>query len=235
MTCGIYAWKLDGVYKYVGYGKNVEDRMFDSHYQNSYIKKYDYNEFEKMIICYCEIDEMRKLESYYIKKLQTHISEGGFNCNYGGGGCTEQTLKSKQKISNATSGENNPFYGKHHTEKFKEKIKNNHPDFSGENHPLFGKTPSIETRKKMSDGKINRFEEDAPRFGTKAYNSTSKYYGVVLHKIGKYIYWRAQLNNKKKRVRLGISKLEIEAARMYDEYVIKNNLPNPLNFPEDYK
>jgi hypothetical protein len=31
---------------------------------------------------------------------------------------------------------------------------------------------------------------------------------------------------------MGTYKTEIEAAKVYDEYVIKNNIPHKLNFPE---
>ena len=53
----------------------------------------------------------------------------------------------RKKISEAMSGENHPWYGKHHTEESKKKISESK---SGENHPLYGKCHSEETKKKMS-------------------------------------------------------------------------------------
>lgn len=66
------------------------------------------------------------------------------------------------------SGENNPMYGKHlseksrkaisdantgkhHTQEARDKMSLNHADVLGENNPWYGKHPSEETRKKMRD------------------------------------------------------------------------------------
>lgn len=46
------------------------------------------------------------------------------------------------------TGENNPFYGKHHTEESKEKNRKAH---LGENNPRYGKHLTEETKKKISD------------------------------------------------------------------------------------
>ena len=54
-------------------------------------------------------------------------------------------------------GENNPFYGRHHTDETKQKISiANKGRLSGENHPLYGKHHSDETRQKMSESAKNR-------------------------------------------------------------------------------
>src|SRR5258706_246839 len=47
-------------------------------------------------------------------------------------------------------------------------------------------------------------------------------------------YWRASLKLNNKSIHIGIYDTEIDAAKAYDEYIINNNLPHPLNFPEDY-
>ena len=41
----------------------------------------------------------------------------------------------RRKMSENTKGENNPFYGKKHTEETRKKISGNHADVSGENNP----------------------------------------------------------------------------------------------------
>lgn len=65
--------------------------------------------------------------------------------------------ETKKKISDAMKGENNPFYGKHHTEETKEKLK-------GENNPMYGKQHTDESRKKMSEArKGTRFTEEHKR------------------------------------------------------------------------
>ena len=55
-------------------------------------------------------------------------------------------------------GKNNPFYGKHHSDKSKIKMSESSPKASGKNHSMFGKHHSEETRLKMSKlqlGKLN--------------------------------------------------------------------------------
>lgn len=59
------------------------------------------------------------------------------------------TSEYKKKLSDASKGEKNPFFGKHHTE---ECIQN----MSGSGNPMFGKHPSKETLKKMSKSHIGK-------------------------------------------------------------------------------
>lgn len=59
--------------------------------------------------------------------------------------------ETKQKISIANSGENNPFYGKTHTEETKKKMSENHIDTSGENNGMFGRTHTPEVKQKLSE------------------------------------------------------------------------------------
>ena len=260
MRSGIYAWKLDGVYKYVGYGKDVEDRMLDRHLGNPYICEYDYDLFEKVIVRICEFKELRKWEAYYIKKFHTHVSYGGFNCNYGGGGCTEQTPEAKKKISDAMSGENHPWFGRHHSEKSKEKISNarigtHHSEETkkkmsdmrkgvpkSEEHRKKigaankGRKHSEETKKNMSENHADFSGENNPSFGRKKNGCSSKYFGITKNIFkNKYIYYRIRITDNGEEIDLGEYKNEIEAAKIYDEYVVEHKLPNPLNFPEDYK
>ena len=137
------------------------------------------------------------------------------------------------KISFALSGENHPNFGKHPSEETKKRMSDSN---SGENNPMFGKTGenspnfgshrSDETKKRMSGENHPNFGktgENSPLFGKKGKNASSKYFGV--YKQGKS--WMARTGN----VYIGCSKDEVEAAKMYDKYVIENNLPNPLNFP----
>ena len=60
--------------------------------------------------------------------------------------------KQKMRENHAdVSGENNPFFGKHHTEETKEKIgKESKKRSLGENNPFFGKHHTEETRKAIS-------------------------------------------------------------------------------------
>ncbi len=47
-------------------------------------------------------------------------------------------------------GKNNPMYGKHHSEKTRQKMSMNRKDTFGENNPMYGKHHSEETKKKWS-------------------------------------------------------------------------------------
>ena len=65
----------------------------------------------------------------------------------------------KQKISEALQGkldgENNPFYGLHHTDESKQKIGDSVNEYySTHEHPWTGKTHTEESKKKISDSKI---------------------------------------------------------------------------------
>ena len=77
----------------------------------------------------------------------------------------------KQKMSRSKSGENHYMYGKHHTEKTKDKIRKgninkivtentkqrireNHAHLSGKNHPMYGKPRSEETCRKISENHV---------------------------------------------------------------------------------
>ena len=55
---------------------------------------------------------------------------------------------SKERFSNP---ENHPMYGKHHTEKTRQKMRENHADFNGEKHPMYGRKHTEESRKKMGE------------------------------------------------------------------------------------
>lgn len=62
--------------------------------------------------------------------------------------CMKRSTDTCKKIAEAKKGENNPFFGKHHT---KESLQKMSESLSGENHPFFGKHHSEESRQKMSE------------------------------------------------------------------------------------
>lgn len=60
-------------------------------------------------------------------------------------------------MSKKFSGENNPFYGKHHSEETKKKISNSMTGkFSGENHPFYGKHHNEESLQKISKNRQSK-------------------------------------------------------------------------------
>lgn len=115
------------------------------------IRKYGIENFEITVVEECfSIDDLNQAECNWIKTANC-ISPNGYNCTTGGEHpvMNEETRK---KISNATKGENNPFYGRTHTEESINKMKEElSRQFSGEGNPFYGKNHTEETKKKLSE------------------------------------------------------------------------------------
>lgn len=159
------------------------------------IRKYGAEAFKTEVLHVAKtFKELNAMETFFIVLHQSHKPENGYNLTLGGDGAapgelnpmwkrthtdevkaklrtlrlgTTQTETTKQKISEAVSGENNGFYGKTHSDQTRQKISEK---LSGENHPLFGKNRPSEfgqtisraltgivrsagTRKRISDAK----------------------------------------------------------------------------------
>ena len=67
----------------------------------------------------------------------------------------EQKKKMSEAMKGKRAGENNPFYGKHHTDEAKERMSN---ALSGENHPNYGKHLSEEQKKKLSEAHKGKYK-----------------------------------------------------------------------------
>jgi hypothetical protein len=157
-------------------------------------------------------------------------------------------------------GEKHPWFGKHHSEESKQKIRDARlGTFASEETKKkisdgnrgkivsddtkqkmrlarIGKPLSEETKRKMSENHIDVIGENNPNFGIKKSNSSSEYFGITkTMDKNKYIYYRTRIVDNGIQIDLGNFKNEIDAAKAWDKYVIEHNLPNPLNFPEDYK
>ena len=131
---------------YVGQSTNIKNRWRTHKYKlrhNKHSSKemnkdwntYGEDNFEFKIIQECTKDELYDLEKKYIKEYRGY--EDGYNQTIGGDKmegyvCSEET---KDKIKKLVSGENNPFYGKKHTEETRKKMSENHADFNGSKHP----------------------------------------------------------------------------------------------------
>ena len=88
-----------------------------------------------------------------------------------------------KKISEAKKGENNPFFGKHHT---KESLQKMSESLSGENHPFFGKHHTKESRRKMSEAHKGKHLSEESR---KKLSET----------ICGMLWWNNGISNKKAR------------------------------------
>lgn len=127
-------------------------------------KKYDISEwkYEVMVKKYYINEEdatndLDLLETYYISKYDSY--KNGYNSTTGGDGARGQKIseETKEKLRISMKGENNPFYGRHHTEETKKKIRENNKWYR----------PTEETRKKLSEKSKGRHltEETKKKIG----------------------------------------------------------------------
>ncbi len=63
------------------------------------------------------------------------------------------TKETREKLSKALKGKNNPMHGKHHNLEWK---KEHSKIMSGKNNPMYGKHPSEETKSKMSERQLGK-------------------------------------------------------------------------------
>jgi group I intron endonuclease len=242
MISGIYCIEnLVNGKKYIGQGLNIKKRMFAKHTNcivlDNAIKKYGKENFKKYVLLYCEPD--KNILAYYeiacIKIFYSHISENGYNISWGGKATMtgyKHSKKAKRKMSKAhfeknLRGENSPLWGRHLPEKHKKSISEG---VSKEKNWNYHRIRSDEHRKKLSESHLGKKNII---YGKKRPNSTSAYFGVSkCFDHYKWIYWVAQITENGKAIHIGQAKLEIDAAKLYDKYIIKNNLPRPLNFPQ---
>ena len=83
------------------------------------IGKYGWDNFEHVILCSTSSKEYADfLEQWFIEKYDTTNPKHGYNCAAGGAGPNGVTWGDERKkaFSERMSGENNPMYGKHHSE-----------------------------------------------------------------------------------------------------------------------
>jgi group I intron endonuclease len=164
--------------KYIGQTTATCKRRYNAHKRAAFscqsqlplhraMRKYSINNFSVEMIEKCNsIESLNAAESKWIAKLET-FGPGGYNCTTGGEGFIVSD-ETKQKISNARAGvelseehckaisasmkgENNPFYGRTHSEETIIKIKETLVGkMDGEKNPFYGKQHSEESRRKIS-------------------------------------------------------------------------------------
>ena len=115
------------------------------------INKYGRENFKKEILEVCiNNNELSEKERFWIDKLNSINKKIGYNLSEGGiGGCLgcKRSDETKLKIT----GENNPFFGKKHSDESKSKIGKIHKGKVG---PNSGKVLSEETKTKISNSKL---------------------------------------------------------------------------------
>lgn len=124
------------------YGKGYE---YNTYFTRA-INKYGWDNFQHEVIASnLTEEEAKNFEKLLIKKLKSNNQKYGYNLTEGGDGA----------CGVSRFGEDNSFYGKHHTEESKQLMKAHRPDMSGANNPFYGKHLSEEAKQKMRDAKSN--------------------------------------------------------------------------------
>ena len=177
--CGIYCIEnIVNDKKYIGQSVDIIHRFYEhksdlnankhynTHLQNAW-NKYGKDNFIFYVIEECVLNMLDEREKYYIKLFGSNMLEFGYNKNSGGKGITHELIEKlscaatkniwtnerKKQLSEKMAGENNPMYGKKHTEEAMTKIIASRFDMSGENNPMYGKHHSEETKNKISQAK----------------------------------------------------------------------------------
>lgn len=157
--------------KYIGQSINIHDRW--NHHINQLNRNVHFNEslqrewseyggenFLFSIIELCDVSNLDALEKHYITLYNTTNDHEGYNLMTGGKSGFSFSKEIKEKIGNSRRGKLhseetkrkfsetrvgslNSFYGRHHTEESKQKMRERHYDVSGENNPRFNPEPVI--------------------------------------------------------------------------------------------
>ena len=121
---------------YIGQSRNTRQRIYTHRYELTNNKhknevlqrawnKYGKENFKFEIIEECHIDDLNTLERKWIVDYNSYKDNNGYNLDFGGNAHKEMSQETRDKISlnhADINGENNPFYGKHHSDETKQKI-----------------------------------------------------------------------------------------------------------------
>lgn len=135
------------------------------------------------------------------------------------------TEERREQASINNTGENNPMYGKYHSDEAKKKMSDNHYDCSCENNPMYGKHHSKESCEKMS---MHRIGENNPFYG----KSPSKEH---IQKLKELFTGRRLSDETKRKIsesKKMLHKLKLEA---YNEYIANGGTISKAEFFKQYK
>lgn len=155
---------------YIGKSKNPQKRWLkhlntakrgssDRRFQvlHTAINKYGKNNFKIEIIFACNDEkECLEKEKYFIAKYNT-FKGPGYNCTEGGDGSSgyKHTSEAIEKMKKAKTGifhgENNPFYGKKHSEETKKILSKKASERKGEKNSFYKKKHSGESKRKIRE------------------------------------------------------------------------------------
>ena len=162
--CGIYCIEnIDTHKKYIGQSRHIYKRwsehrsalnqnIHDNDYLQKAWNKYGESRFIFYILEECSVESLNDKEIYYIDHFCSYDKSVGYNLRGGGGQLTTMTKELKEKFS----GQNNPMYGKHHSDDTKVKIgeatRKAYAESGGWD-AFKGHTHSDETKRKMSESR----------------------------------------------------------------------------------
>lgn len=190
----MYINKINGK-KYVGQTVNFNRRHYE-HLRgdlviDNAIRKYGIDNFEIVILIedLDSVDEMNKYEIEYIKQYESLLEQHGYNVSTGGNGW-EVTNEFRQQCSERNKGDNNyfhehkfigkdnHFYGKHHTEETKDKLRKSWEDKyeHGYVNPNKGNKISEVTKQKMRETIQAKYNDgyESPRKGVQHTEETKQ-------------------------------------------------------------
>jgi hypothetical protein len=95
------------------------------------------------------------------------------------------------------------FYGRHHSQLARKKMRENHWDCSGSNHPMFGKHHSPLARKKMHENHVDFSGKNNPMFGCKGKDAPmfgKHHSSEALKKIGEGNQGKSRSSKTRKKI-----------------------------------
>ena len=161
-------------YRWGNNGKKYIDNNSNSHFSNA-IKKYGWNNFEHIIICECELEQLDDKEREYIKLFDSTNPEKGYNSESGGNKNKIISEDAKQKMSKAHKGKPGRKLTEEERKKMSESRKGkNNPMYGvkGKDHPNFGKFNRCNCKKVIKITPDNHIEEYASVAETARKNNT---------------------------------------------------------------
>ena len=170
---------------YIGQTKLVPEYRWNngkgyikSPYFYNAILKYGWDNFEHIILIEnLSQQEANILEIDLIKKYNTTDEQYGYNLASGGNSPIMNEMARIHCVENHAdvSGENNPMYGKHHSEETKEKIRKTKEKYIGKNAVRYGAILSDETKRKISNSNKGKIISEETRKKISLANSKPVY------------------------------------------------------------